>query len=105
MKILQQTIVNIDLDKCKKRVEKAGYTKAERKRLYTLFDMFEQGKWDECIQFINSWGRTKKEYPEREHVDTEIYDALWNYHVGALHTMKVLKPRCPICKQIDCCTC
>lgn len=102
MKILQQTVVNIDLDKCRKRVKTTRYTKEEKKRLNMLFDLFEQGKWDECIKFVQTWGRTEKEYPEREHIDTEIHDVLWNYHVGIVDTMKVVKPRCEICKQIDC---
>lgn len=72
--------VDIDLEKERARIAKAGFNKRQRKALTTLVDLFEQGKFQECLDHIrddkNFPRHPVKEYSEREHIGIEIGDAL-----------------------------
>lgn len=83
--------IEIDLEKERARIAKAGYDDRQRSALTKLVDLFEQGKWQECLNHVNDDTafpyNEKGEYPEVEHISMEIGDLLhdmahYNYYTG-----------------------
>jgi undecaprenyl pyrophosphate synthase len=74
--------IEIDLEKERARIAKCKFSKRQRKALTTLVDLFEQGKFQDCLNHINDDKNfpehPTKEYSEREHISIEIGDALHN---------------------------
>ena len=72
--------IEVDLDKERKRIAKADYDDRQRAALTKLVDLFEQGKWQECLTHVNdktAFPYNKEgEYPEQEHISMEIGDLL-----------------------------
>jgi hypothetical protein len=72
--------IEIDLEAERARITRTGYTRKQRAALIKLVDLFEEGKFQECLDHINdkkAFPYNKKyEYPEVEHVGIEIGDAL-----------------------------
>jgi len=58
------------------RIAKVKLTKPQREALLKLCDLFEAGKWQECYTHINDEKafpyNEKGEYPEQEHIETEM---------------------------------
>jgi hypothetical protein len=82
--------IDIDLASERARIAKAKYNKRQRAALTKLVDLFEAGKWQECLDHVkrafpyNEDGK----YPELEHIGTEIVDVLSslghaNFYTGA----------------------
>jgi hypothetical protein len=78
--------VEIDLDKERERIKKASYNQRQRKALIKLVDLFEQGKFQECLNHVNDYKAFPRnragEYDEKEHIGIEIGDLL---HSMAYH--------------------
>ena len=81
--------IEIDLEKERKRIREVSYSSRQRAALLFLVDLFEQGKWQECLNHVNNkkaFPYNKKEgYPEREHIGVEISHILndlpfYNYY-------------------------
>ena len=72
--------INIDMEAERKRVDKCKYTKKQKNALIKLYNLFEQGKWKECLIHVNDGkafpDNKKHEYPEVEHIGIEIVDIL-----------------------------
>ena len=110
MKLLKTTLVEINLDEERGRVKrltgkKDGYTKAQTRRLLKLYDMFEQGKFKECLEFIHTWGEDPSmECSELEFVATEVWNVLWQMDLGVETVTKyqLTKNPCKICKEVKC---
>ena len=72
--------VEVDLEGERVRIAKARYNKRQRAALTKLVDLFEQGKFQACLDHIND-GKAfpyneRGEYGEREHVGIEIGNTL-----------------------------
>jgi hypothetical protein len=81
--------IDVDLNAERKRIDKAKYNKRQRKALIKLVDLFEVGKFQECLDHVNddkAFPRhPTKGYSEREHIGMEISDILhdvahYNYY-------------------------
>lgn len=75
MKIFK--LIEIDLDKERKRIDKVFKgSKRQREALHKLVNLFEQGRWQECLNHVNDKEafpyNAKGEYPETEHIGLEI---------------------------------
>ena len=46
--------IDIDLDQERERIWRVEYTKAQRAALLKLLELFEAGKWQECIDHVNN---------------------------------------------------
>ncbi len=72
--------IEIDLAAERKRIAKASFTKAQRAALTKLVDLFEAGRWQECLDHVNDEAafpyNEKGEYPEQEHIPCAISDVL-----------------------------
>jgi hypothetical protein len=72
--------IEIDLAAERERIAKTKYTSRQRAALTKLVDLFEEGKWQECIDHVNDDKafpyNEKGEYPEQEHIGIEIGDVL-----------------------------
>jgi hypothetical protein len=82
---LQRIIIetyDIDIEEERQRIVKADYTAAQRKRLLKLMNLFEQGKFKEAHDFTSTWGRTKEEYPEIEHIHNDVWRIIGGASVG-----------------------
>ena len=55
-------LVEVDVDAERKRIRRVRYTKAERANLLKLCDLFEAGKFQECLTFIQTWERSKRDF-------------------------------------------
>lgn len=57
MKIQKTVIYDIDIAKIRARYQRAdiSYTKAERKKLLALVDLFEAGKFSEALAMTEKW--------------------------------------------------
>ena len=73
--------IEIDLEAERKRINRPNtYNARQKAALHKLVDLFEQGKFQECLYHVND----KKafpynhggEYPEVEHIGMEIGDLL-----------------------------
>lgn len=86
--------VEIDLDAERKRINKASYNERQRKALLKLVDLFEQGKFQECLTHINNAKafpyNSRGEYCEREHIGIEIGDVLREMGHENFYTQKEL---------------
>ncbi len=83
--------IDIDLAAERARIAK-GYTAPQRAALTKLVDLFEAGRWQDCLDHVNDDKafpyNEKGEYPEQEHIGIEIGDVLrdlaWaNYYTQA----------------------
>lgn len=75
MKIFK--LIEISLIQERKRIDRPGvYNKRQRKSLHKLCDLFESGKWQECLDLVNNKKyfpyNERYEYPETEHISIEI---------------------------------
>lgn len=81
-KLVKTEIVEIDLDEERKRIKACDFSDEQRERLLKLCDMFEEGKYKECDEFIDSWGRCPElECPEVEFVEPRMHRIV----IGALY--------------------
>ena len=82
MKIRKIETIDIDLCRIRKWVINTDFTPDEKKRLLKLYDLFEQGKFIQCVVFTSDWGRTKDGYDEKEYIDGDVWKVLhaiaWN---------------------------
>lgn len=71
------------------RIAKVKFTKPQRAALVKLCDLFEAGKWQECLNHVNDEKafpyNEKGEYPEQEHIDPDMANILeslahYNYY-------------------------
>jgi hypothetical protein len=73
-------LIEIDLDAERARIAKCRYTAPQRAALTKLLDLFEAGKWQECLDHVNDEKafpyNEKGEYPEQEHIPTVVSDVL-----------------------------
>ena len=73
-------LIEIDLAAERVRIAKTKFTKSQRAALTKLVDLFEAGKWQECLNHVNDETafpyNEKGEYPEQEHICGEISDVL-----------------------------
>lgn len=72
--------IDIDLAAERARIAKASYNQRQRAALTKLVDLFEQGKWQECLDLVND-GRAfpynaRGEYDEAEHIGIQIGNVL-----------------------------
>jgi len=91
--------IEVDLDAERKRIDcvyrgKPVYNKRQRKVLHTLVNLFEQGKFQKCLNHINdkkAFPRNPtKEYSEREHIGIEIGNVLRSIGYEVFYTEKQL---------------
>jgi hypothetical protein len=79
-------LIEIDTDKERQRIARVKFTPRQRKALLELMDLFEQGKWLECVNHVNNKDafpyNESGEYPETEHIGVAIADILMDvaYH-------------------------
>lgn len=80
MKIFQ--LIEIDMEAERARVERCKLTKRQKAALFKLYDLFEAGEWQACLNLVNDknvfWTsrRNPKEYPEVEHIGIAVSDVL-----------------------------
>lgn len=83
-------LIEIDLAAERARIAKTRFTKPQRAALTKLVDLFEAGKWQECLDHINDEKsfpyNEKGEYPELEHVSEEISDVLCDLAFSSYYT-------------------
>lgn len=84
--------IEIDLAKERERIAKARFTKAQRAALTKLVDLFEAGKWQECLDHVNDEAafpyNAKGEYDEREHIGIEIGNVLRDLSYHSFYTQE-----------------
>lgn len=72
--------IDIDLEKERERIYKVKYTKAQRAALLKLLELFEAGKWQECLDHANNKiafpYNEEDEYDEKEHIPGDVCDVL-----------------------------
>jgi hypothetical protein len=72
--------IEVDLATERKRIHAAHYNKRQRAALLKLIDLFEQGKFQECLNHVRNpkaFPYSKSgEYPEQEHIGIEISHVL-----------------------------
>lgn len=109
--------IEINLEAERARIARVGLNKRQRAALTKVVDLFEQGKFQQCLDHIQDkkafpYNR-RGEYPEQEHVGIEIGDALRdmahsNYYTQAELMKQALEhdakqkaearaKQCPIC--------
>ncbi len=85
-------MIEIDMDAERKRIKKNGvYNKREQKALLKLCDLFEAGKWDECLKHVNDEKafpyNDKAEYSEKEHINPKLSDVLFDLKYDKFFTV------------------
>jgi len=79
-------LIEIDLKKERDRIDKCNFTSKQRRVLHKLVNLFEAGKWQECLDWVNdekNFGTDKRlECSELEFIGIEIADVLaeLSYH-------------------------
>lgn len=72
--------VDIDLATERARIAKVKLNRRQRAALVKLVDLFEAGRWQECLTHVNDESafryNREGEYPEQEHIGIEIGDVL-----------------------------
>ena len=81
MRIFQIIDVNLEAARAKAdSLEKPGkhlFNKRQRKALHKLYDLFEAGKWQECLNHVrNPKAFPRNSYPETEHIAMDVSDVL-----------------------------
>jgi len=88
-------LIEIDLDKERERVHTVKYTTRQRKALIRLYDLFEKGEWQKCLDLVNDKKvfpyNKRKEYPETEHIGVEVGNILRNLGYDNFYTQQHLK--------------
>lgn len=74
-------LIEIDLDTIRADARKPRkYNQRQRRALLKLYDLFEAGKWKECLKHAQSekaFPRNKRgEYPEQEHIAIAVINVL-----------------------------
>ncbi len=74
-------LIEIDLEKERARINTPRrFNARQRRALLKLCDLFEAGKWKECLKHVTSKKafpyNSKQEYEETEHIGMEIGDVL-----------------------------
>lgn len=87
--------VEIDLEGERNRIKKAFRRhKQQREALLKLCDLFEAGKWQECLDHINDDKNfpydEDKEYSTREHIGIEVGNTLRDMAFENYYTQKDL---------------
>lgn len=85
---------DIDLKAERARVAATSYSKRQRKALFTLYDLFERGEWQACLDHIRSAAfpyNSKGGYPEVEHIGTEVSDILHKLGYANFYTADQIK--------------
>ena len=93
MKIFK--LIEIDLDAERKRINHPKrYNDKQRAALNRLVDLFEEGKWQECLDHVNDevvFPYNKEgEYPEVDHIGIQISDILRHLGYSQFYTEKQL---------------
>ncbi len=67
-------LIEIDMLAERKRIASAGYNLRQSLALFELCDLFEAGKWQECLDHIKAnFGYDEEgEYSEQEHIGMAI---------------------------------
>lgn len=70
--------IEVDLDRERERIESVKYNKRQKTALLKLVDLFEQGKWQECLDHIHKAFpyNNREGYSEKEHVMSPMGDIL-----------------------------
>lgn len=83
-------LIEIDLAAERARIAEASFTKRQRAALTKLVDLFEAGKWQECLDHVNDPKvfpyNEKGEYPEQEHIGIEIGNVLRELSYSLFYT-------------------
>lgn len=80
MKLYKQ--IEIPLEQYRAQLTDAtyNYSNHEKSKLKVLYDLFEQGKFRDCVDFSAIWSRS-----DRELIPQDIWDVLFDVSMGCDH--------------------
>lgn len=87
-------VIEIDMDAARARLDKCKFNKRQRRALEKLYDLFEAGKWQECLNHANDKKafpyNERGEYPEVEHIGGDVSDVLRALNYEQFYTREKL---------------
>ncbi len=85
-------LIEIDLVKERKRINRPIFNERQRKVLLTLIGLFEAGEFQKCLDLVNDKKafsyNEKEEYDEKEHIGIEIGHILRGISYESYYTQK-----------------
>jgi hypothetical protein len=81
--------ITIDLKAARDHVNAPErFPAADRKRLLSLYDTFERGRFCACVQMMQKWGDAEGEnYPLLECVDDDVFDVVHGAAFGNVYSV------------------
>lgn len=85
-------LIEINLSAERARVDLVKYSKRQRLALLRLYDLFEKGEWQACLDHIKAaFPYHKDGYPETEHIGVEVSSVLMRLGFTTYYTQDQLK--------------
>jgi hypothetical protein len=85
-------LIEIDTETERKRIAKVKYNKRQKKALLKLLDLFEEAKFQECLNHVHKAFpyNERGDYSEKDHIGMDIGEVLNDMGHNNYYTKKML---------------